>query len=113
MSSLRPKTPAELIADRIDASQQELANHIAVQLRSLYEAVDTVGLQQEILDAFGVNATAALTKYEAMRQALAIIAPDVVVPIPDLSTFQPQPDGKVIYVATPTTQNTELEIDPE
>jgi len=83
-----------------------LANHIATELRAMYEAVDTPGLQQGILDAFD-SPSAALRNYEAMRQALAVIDPDAIVPVPNLEVFQPQEDGSVKYVA-PVVQETPL-----
>lgn len=111
--SLIPKTAAQKIADRIDSRQQELANHAASVLCSIYEEVNTSGLQQDILDTFGSNAVAALTKYESMRQSLAVVLPEVPVPAPDLNVFQPQLDGTVLYVAPEPPPEPEPAPEPE
>ena len=97
--SLIPKTPAQEIAERIDRSQTELIRHIESQLKTMYAAVNTAGLQQEVLDAFGNQGVAALTKYEAMRQAVAAINPESNIQAPNTDEFVAQEDGTVLYVA--------------
>lgn len=94
-------TNPQRIAHEIDASQQELLNHVQATLSTIYAKVNTVGEQQAILDAFGTNAASAISAYVAMYQAIAAINPATSVPAPDLATFQPQADGSVIYAAQP------------
>ena len=95
------KTEAQKIAERIDASQVELINHIESQLRSFHAAVNTEGKQQEILDAFGTNAVAALSKYVAMRTLILQLKPSTTVPEPNFEVFVANQDGSVTYVAPP------------
>jgi len=95
-------TNPQRIAHEIDASQQELLNHVQATLSTIYAKVNTAGEQQAILDAFGTNAASAISAYVAMYQAIAAINPATSVPAPDLATFQPQADGSVIYAAQPS-----------
>ena len=99
--SLIPKTPAQLIAEEIDQSQSELLRHVESMLANLYAKVNTAGLQQEILNAFGANAAKAVSDYAAMFQAVSAINPSTTAPAPVLTVFVPQQDGTVLYVAPP------------
>ena len=99
--SLIPKTEAQEIAERINASQVELLNHIESQLRIFHAQVNTEGKQQEILAAFGTNATAALTKYVAMRTLILQLKPTSTLPEPNFEVFVANEDGSVTYVAPP------------
>ena len=106
MPTLITKTNAQRIAEEIDASQQELLNHVEAMLSTIYAKVNTASEQQSILDAFGANAASAISAYVAMFQAVAAINPATSVPVPDLAIVQPQPDGSVLYVAPPTPEPT-------
>ena len=110
MSNLIPKTTAQIIAEQIDSTQGELQNHVESVLRNIYSAANTHGEQQAIMDAFGTGATAALTKYATLHAAIAALNPATSVPVPDLTVFQPQPDGTVLFVAPPEP---EIEEAPE
>lgn len=90
-------TNPERIAHEIDTAQQELLKHVEATLSTIYAKVNTSGEQQAILDAFGANAASAITAYASMFQAVASINPATSVPVPDLTIFQPQPDGSVKY----------------
>lgn len=92
-------TNPQRIAHEIDSAQQELLNHVQATLSTIYAKVNTAGEQQAILDAFGSNAASAISAYVAMYQAIAAINPATSVPAPDLATFQPQPDGSVLFVS--------------
>ena len=94
-------TNPQRIAHEIDAAQQELLAHVEAMLSTIYSKVNTAGEQQAILDAFGTNAASAISAYAAMFQAVAAINPSTSVPIPDLTIFQPQPDGSVNF-STPS-----------
>lgn len=102
--SLITKTNAQRIAEEIDASQNELLNHVQATLKNIHAKVNTDGDQQAILDAFGANGVKAMTSYAAMFQAVSAINPSTDIPAPDLMVFQPQPDGTVNYVAPPAPQ---------
>ncbi len=97
--SLITKTNAQRIAEEIDASQNELLNHVQAMLKTIHAKVNTDGEQQAILDAFGANGVKAMTSYAAMFQAVSAINPSTDIPAPDLMVFQPQQDGTVLFVA--------------
>ena len=108
MTSLIQKTNAQRIAEEIDASQNELLNHVQAMLKNIHAKVNTDGEQQAILDAFGANGVKALTSYAAMFQAVSAINPATAIPAPDLTVFQPQPDGTVLFVAPPEPEPEEI-----
>ena len=112
MTSLLNKTTAQKIAERIDSTQSELLNHVESILRNIHAAANTDGQQQAILDVFGTGATAALTKYATLYAAISALNPSTTVPAPDMTVFQPQPDGTVLYVAPPEPEQPEEEIQP-
>lgn len=99
--SLIPKTDAQAIAEQIDSRQVSLINHIEAQLRSFHTQVNTPGKQQEILDALGKNAAAAVQRYVMMRTVLLQLKPSANVPAPDPTVFVVNTDGTVTYVAPP------------
>jgi hypothetical protein len=102
-------TNPQRIAHEIDAAQQELLKHVEAMLSTIYAKVNTAGEQQAILDAFGANAASAISAYVAMFQAVASINPATNIPVPDLTIFQPQPDGSVIFAAPIIQSEPELE----
>jgi len=104
MSSLIPKTTAQIIAEQIDSTQNELLNHVESVLRNIHAAANTDGEQQAILDVFGTGAIAALTKYGTLHAAISALNPATSVPVPDLTVFQPQSDGTVLFVAPPAPE---------
>ena len=101
MSNLINKTTAQIKAEKIDALQSELQSHVESILSLIYAEANTDGEQQAILDVFGAGATAALTKYGTLHAAISELNPATSVPVPDLTVFQPQPDGTVLFVAVP------------
>ena len=110
---LIPKTEAQKIAERINQIQGDLSNHAVKQLEAIHSLVNTPGLQQGVLDAFGTNGVAALTAYGAFHAALAVAAPGNAAPAPNISVFQPQQDGTILYVAPPAPPEPEPEPEPE
>ena len=58
---------------------------------------------------FGVTPAQALTLYVTMQTALSSIGLTGNLSAADLTIFQPQPDGSILYVAPPEP----LAIDPE
>jgi len=113
MSNLINKTTAQIKAEKIDALQSELQSHVesilsliyaeanteGEQQALIYAEANTEGEQQAIMDVFGTGATAALTKYGTLHAAISALNPATSVPVPDLTVFQPQPDGTVLFVA--------------
>lgn len=112
MSNLIPKTTAQIIAEQIDSTQSELLNHVESVLRNIHAAANTDGEQQAILDVFGTGATAVITKYAMLYAVISALNPATSVPVPDLTVFQPQPDGTVLFVAPPAPEQP-TEEDPE
>lgn len=104
MSSLINKTTAQIKAEKMDALQSELQNHVESILSLIYAEANTEGEQQAILDVFGTGATAALTKYATLHAAIYALNPSTSVPVPDMSVFQPQSDGTVLFVAPPAPE---------
>jgi len=101
MSSLIPKTTAQIKADKIDALQSELQHHVESILSLIYAEANTEGEQQAIMDVFGTGASSALAKYATLHAAISALNPATSVPVPDPTVFQPQPDGTVLFVAVP------------
>lgn len=116
-------TTSQRIASALDEANTQILSYLQTQAREVHRLGNTPGLEQEIMDALGTKAVAALTAYgvasaattllDALNQGhtqevLAIlqsvipqlaslgIAPSV--PPLDLSRHQPRPDGTV-YVA--------------
>jgi len=95
-----PHTTAATIAEIISS----VPAFVVSQMARAYRLANTPDQQQAILDAmpdFGVAPTQALTLYATMQTALASIGLAGNLPAADLSIFQPQPDGSVLYVAPP------------
>lgn len=92
-----PHTTAATIAEIISS----VPAFVVSQMSRAYSLANTPD-QQAILDAmpdFGVTPTQALTLYATMQTALASIGLAGNLPAADLTIFQPQPDGSVLYVA--------------
>ena len=107
---ITPHTTAATIAEIISS----VPAFVVSQMARAYELANTPDQQQAILDAmpdFGVTPTQALTLYATMQTALASIGLAGNLPAADLTIFQPQPDGSVLYVAPPTPEP--LALDPE
>jgi hypothetical protein len=101
MSSLIPKTTAQIKAEKIDALQSELQHHVESILSLIYAESNTEGEQQAIMDVFGTGASSALAKYATLHAAIYALNPATSLPVPNLTVFQPQQDGTVNYVAPP------------
>lgn len=97
----RPKSEAVKIADQVDASAKELANHVESMLTMMHGQISNAKDPQAILDAYGTAASKVLADYAALYQAVKSIKPDTKVPAPDLTVFVPNPDGTVTYIAPP------------
>jgi len=95
-----PHTTAATIAEIISS----VPAFVVSQMSRAYALANTPDQQQVILDAmpdFGVTPTQALTLYVTMQTALASIGLAGNLPAADLTIFQPQPDGSILYVAPP------------
>jgi len=98
-----PHTTAATIAEIISS----VPNFVVSQMSRAYALANTPDQQQAILDAmpdFGVTPVQALTLYVTMQTALASIGLAGNLPAADLTIFQPQPDGSVLYVAPPSPE---------
>ena len=105
-----PHTTAATIAEIISS----VPAFVVSQMARAYSLANTPDQQQTILDAmpdFGVTPTQALTLYVTMQTALASIGLAGNLPAADLTIFQPQPDGSVLYVAP--SEPEPLILDPE
>lgn len=91
-------TPAT-IAAQIDQINTETISFLRSQARRAYALANTEGQQQAIMDAFGINAAAAVGTYAAIYGALASLNQAADLDAPDLQIFQPQPDGTVLYIS--------------
>lgn len=92
------KTKAQQIAFELQTRTENLISHVESELTALYSAINTDGEQQAILDEFGTNAINAIQAYIAFQTPLAAIKQYTTAPIADLTSFQPQADGTVVYV---------------
>jgi hypothetical protein len=100
-----PHTTAATIAEIISS----VPAFVVSQMSRAYALANTPDQQQAILDAmpdFGVTPAQALTLYVTMQTALASIGLAGNLPAADLSVFQPQPDGSILYVAPPEPEPT-------
>jgi hypothetical protein len=91
------KTDAEVIAEKIDAMNQETISFLKSQLQNAFQLVNTAGQQGAIMAAFGANAVQALTVYQSFYTALQSIGDLDGVASANLDIFQPQEDGTVIF----------------
>lgn len=99
--SLIQKSPAEELANEIDAINTEAIRFIKSMMSNAYAKANTAGEQQAIMDVFGANAVNALTVYSTFHSALNALGQADGLVAPDLSMFTPQPDGRVTYFAPP------------
>ncbi len=100
-----PHTTAATIAEIISS----VPNFVVSQMSRAYSLANTPDQQQAILDAmpdFGVTPAEALTLYVTMQTALASIGLAGNLPAADLTVFQSQPDGSILYVALPEPEPT-------
>ena len=96
-------TPAFRAAAEIEQLTADTISFVEARLNQLHDLAN----DPEVLAVFGTNATAALTAYSAFLQALSVVKPDHTAPSFDLTVFQPQPDGSILFVEPQT------ELDPE
>jgi hypothetical protein len=99
--SLIQKSPAEKLANEIDAINTEAISFIKAMMSNAFAKANTAGEQQAIMDVFGTNAVNALTVYTTFHSAITALGQADGLDAPDLVVFQPQPDGSVLYVAPP------------
>jgi len=100
-----PHTTAATIAEIIAS----VPAFVVSQMSRAYALANTPDQQQSILDAmpdFGVTPAQALTLYVTMQTALASIGLAANLPVANLTIFQPQPDGSILYVAPPEPEPT-------
>jgi len=99
--SLIQKSPAEKLANEIDAINTEAISFIKSMMSNAFAKANTAGEQQAIMDVFGTNADNALTVYATFYSAISALGQADGLALPDFIMFQPQPDGTVIFVAPP------------
>lgn len=105
--SLLPQPTA--IAAEIDGIHRETISFLRAQARRSYDLANTAGMQQEVMNALGDKATAAVGVYAAIYQLLTTLGHNEGLSAPDLTVFQPQQDGTVLYVAPPPPPQPEPE----
>lgn len=88
-------TQAQRTAAEVEQITGETIAFVEFQLKRLH----AMASDQSVLDVFGTNAASALGAYSAFHAALSAVKPDHSAPAPDTTIFQPQSDGRVIYVA--------------
>ena len=99
--SLIQKSPAEKLANEIDSINIEAISFIRSMMSNAYAKANTAGEQQAIMDVFGSNAVNALAVYSTFYAALSTLGQADGLPAADLTIFQPQPDGSVLFIAPP------------
>ena len=92
-------TPAFRAAAEIEQITADTISFVEARLKQLHELAGNPA----VLDVFGKNAVRALTAYSAFHTALTIAKLDHNAPPFDLSVYQPQPDGSVLFVAPELT----------
>lgn len=95
------------LAAQVDEINRETISYLRAQAARAYNLVNTPGRQQGILNAFpdlGLVPVRALQTYGAFQGALAAIGAAEGLAAPNLSVFQPQKDGAVLYVAPPEAE---------
>ncbi len=91
-------SPSVSIAAEIDAINRETVNFLRSQSRRAYALANTEGIQQEVMDALGLNATSALQSYALIYTALATLGSSDGVEAPDFSKWQVNQDGTVTFI---------------
>jgi hypothetical protein len=99
--SLIQKSSAEKLANEIDSINTEAISFIKSMMSNAYAKANTAGEQQAIMDVFGANAVNALTVYSTFHAALTALGQADGLAAPNLVVFQPQANGKVVFVAPP------------
>ena len=99
--SLIQKSHAEKLANEIDSINTESISFLKSMMSNAYAKANTAGEQQAVMDVFGSNAVNALTVYSTFYAALSTLGEAAGLAVPDLTIFQPQPDGSVLFVAPP------------
>jgi hypothetical protein len=95
-------TPAFRSAAENEQVTADTISFVEARLNQLHDLAN----DPAVLAVFGTNATAALTAYSAFLQALTVVKPNHNAPSFDLTVFQPQPDGSILFVPP----QTELEL---
>ena len=104
--SLIQKSTAEKLANEIDSINTEAINFLKSMMSNAFAKANTKGEQQAIMDVFGTNGVNALTVYSTFHAALSALGQADGLAAPDLTIFQPQPDGSILYVAPPEPKPT-------
>ena len=101
-------------ASEISSIIKQVVPYLQMMAKKSFFLVNQDDEQQDILNAlpdFGISAVDALAIYSAIYSALNSIGKSNGITSPDLSVFQPQQDGTVLYVA-PLMQEVEPEQTP-
>ena len=91
-------TPAFKAAAEIEQITADTISFVEARLNQLHDLAN----DPAVLAVFGTNATSALTAYSAFLQALTVVKPNHNAPSFDLTVFQPQPDGSILFVQPQT-----------
>lgn len=87
-------TPAFRAAAEIEQVTADTISFVEARLKQLH----TLASDPDVLAVFGTNAVSALTAYRAFHSALTVAKFDHTAPAFDISIYQPQADGSVLYV---------------
>jgi hypothetical protein len=91
-------TSSQIRAAEIAAIHAETLGFLRSQALRSFGLLAGAPEPQEVLDAFGPNAVAALQTYQVLRGALAQLGAAEGLPEVDLTRFVPQADGRVTHV---------------
>ena len=105
--NLLPKSPAQAIAEQIDQINVQTIGFLKSQAKAAYDLANTAGQQQAVMDAFGTNATQALSVYAAIYQTLVALGQAGDLTAPNFEVFSPNQNGSVTYTAPPEPEPNE------
>lgn len=91
-------TPAFKAAAEIEQLTADTISFVEARLNQLHDLAN----DPAVLAVFGTNATTALTAYSAFLTALTVVKPNHNAPSFDLTVFQPQADGSILFVEPQT-----------
>ena len=91
-------TPAQQLAQRLDAIQSIIITQIGQSLTDSYKVFTTEGQEQAILDVLGTNAVKGMEIYVGLYTALTALKPDHTAPAPPTDKFVANQDGTITFV---------------
>ena len=96
--------PSTIAAAGIDQINQETASFVRAQLARSYDLLWTTGNPQDVLDALGNQAAAAVQHYSSLWSALSAIGEAGTLPEPIASIYTINTDGTVTYNPPPAPE---------